>query len=819
MSKNIHQVYLANPITSNASTDLMYFGQSPYTAGDDAAMTYGNFSLQFLQSALPSGDIFVGNASNVATGIALSGDATLSNTGTITVSSINGKTISLGGSFATSGAFTVTQTYTGNTNVTFPTSGTLATTSQVPTGAPLTETNDTNVTLTLGGSPATALVNATSITAGWAGQLAPSRGGTGVSNTGNMTWGGAVTFSGAFASTFILTNTTNVTFPTSGTLATTTQIPTGAALTETNDTNITLTLGGSPTTALVNAASITAGWAGQLAVGRGGTGVASVTIAPSATAWAGWDANKNLSANNFLPSYTTTATSGITTTLNVSSTYLQFFTGSTTQTVSLPVANTLYEGFPFYIVNNSSGNVTVQSSGGNTVQVMAANTSLYLTCILNSGVTAASWNGEYAFNGGSGSGTVNSATINDLAYYATAGTAVSGLATVNSAVLTTSSGGVPTWSTELSLALGGTNANLTASNGGIFYSTASAGAILAGTATAGQLLTSGASTTPAWTTTTYPATNAINTLLYASGINTMAALATANSGVLVTSAGGVPSIGTTLPIGVQTNITELGTVTVGTWTASIIGLPYGGTNANLTASNGGIVYSSASAMAILSGTATAHQLLLSGASAAPVWSTTTYPTTNAVNTLLYASSANTMAALATANSSVLSTSSAGVPTFIGPLTNGQLVVGSTGATPVAATLTAGANISVTNAAGSITIASTGSASFAWNNVAASTQTLAVNQGYITNNGATLVTYTLPASAIQGSVIRVSGFSSGGWTIAQNASQEIFFGNQHTTIGVGGSLSSSNQYDQVELLCTVANTSFVVLSSVGNLTYV
>ena len=82
---------------------------------------------------------------------------------------------------------------------------------------------------------------------------------------------------------------------------------------------------------------------------------------------------------------------------------------------------------------------------------------------------------------------------------------VGALASVASAVLTTVSS-VPTWASELSLALGGTNAALTASNGGIFYSTASAGAILAGTATAGQLLMSGASTTPVWSTATYPAT-------------------------------------------------------------------------------------------------------------------------------------------------------------------------------------------------------------------------------------------------------------------------------------------------------------------------
>jgi len=58
----------------------------------------------------------------------------------------------------------------------------------------------------------------------------------------------------------------------------------------------------------------------------------------------------------------------------------------------------------------------------------------------------------------------------------------------------------------VSLAHGGTNANLAASNGGIFYSTAAAGAILSGTATAGQILRSGSSAAPSWSTATYPST-------------------------------------------------------------------------------------------------------------------------------------------------------------------------------------------------------------------------------------------------------------------------------------------------------------------------
>ncbi len=238
----------------------------------------------------------------------------------------------------------------------------------------------------------------------WQGTLiGGTYGGTGVNNgASTITLGGSLTTVGAFASTFTMTGVTGVTFPTSGTLATTSQIPTGAALTKTDDTNVTLTLGGSPTTALVNAASLTLGWTGTLGVTRGGTGVASVTTSPTATAFAGWDANSNLSAHNFLDGFTTTVTAAGTTTLTVASNYIQEFTGATTQTVTLPVTSTLVAGQSFFIINNSSSNVTVNSSGGNAVQVMAANTSIILTCVLASGTTAASWNGSYIFDSGGG---------------------------------------------------------------------------------------------------------------------------------------------------------------------------------------------------------------------------------------------------------------------------------------------------------------------------------------------------------------------------------------------------------------------------------
>ncbi len=90
-----------------------------------------------------------------------------------------------------------------------------------------------------------------------------------------------------------------------------------------------------------------------------------------------------------------------------------------------------------------------------------------------------------------------------------------------------------TWNaTNIALNKGGTNAALTASNGGIFYSTATAGAILAGTATAGQMLRSGASAAPIWSTATYPATAGTSgNVLTSDGTNWSSATPIVNVGV------------------------------------------------------------------------------------------------------------------------------------------------------------------------------------------------------------------------------------------------------------------------------------------------
>ena len=142
-------------------------------------------------------------------------------------------------------------------------------------------------------------------------------------------------------------------------------------------------------------------------------------------------------------------------------------------------------------------------------------------------------------------------------------------------------------------------------------------------------------------------------------------------------------------------------------------------------------------------------------------------------------------------------------------TNGQLLIGN-GTGYALSTLTAGSGISIANGAGIITIAGTGSG-IGWTEVTGTTQTIVADAGYVANN-ASLVTFTLPATAAFGTAINIIGKGAGGWAIAQLASQSIRFGSASTTVGVGGSLASTNAYDSITLICTTANLVWTMLSA-------
>lgn len=109
--------------------------------------------------------------------------------------------------------------------------------------------------------------------------------------------------------------------------------------------------------------------------------------------------------------------------------------------------------------------------------------------------------------------------------------------------------------------------------------------------------------------------------------------------------------------------------------------------------------------------------------------------------------------------------------------------------------------------------------FTWTDVTGATQTIAASNGYLADRGGG-VAFTLPASGTIGDTFRIVGVQ-GSWTLAQNANQQIKFGSAATTVGVTGSLASTNAGDCIECVATNTSASTVwrVMSSIGNITVV
>ena len=122
------------------------------------------------------------------------------------------------------------------------------------------------------------------------------------------------------------------------------------------------------------------------------TGLAAAAYASAATAsvLAQRDANANITAENFINVVDSTATAAATTALTIASGGTQVFTGTTTQTVTLPTTSVV-SGQSWTIINQSTGAVTVNASGGTNVATLAASTTGVFTSIATAPTTNAGW--------------------------------------------------------------------------------------------------------------------------------------------------------------------------------------------------------------------------------------------------------------------------------------------------------------------------------------------------------------------------------------------------------------------------------------------
>jgi hypothetical protein len=99
----------------------------------------------------------------------------------------------------------------------------------------------------------------------------------------------------------------------------------------------------------------------------------------------------NIQLNALLQQYTSTATAASTTILTNATTFQQWFTGSTTQIVQLPNAETLYVDYQVWIVNNATGILTIKLNDTSTTLTTANPGDVLLLNCSAIGTTNGTW--------------------------------------------------------------------------------------------------------------------------------------------------------------------------------------------------------------------------------------------------------------------------------------------------------------------------------------------------------------------------------------------------------------------------------------------
>jgi len=149
----------------------------------------------------------------------------------------------------------------------------------------------------------------------------------------------------------------------------------------------------------------------------------------------------------------------------------------------------------------------------------------------------------------------------------------------------------------------------------------------------------------------------------------------------------------------------------------------------------------------------------------------------------------------------------GSPILSSSMSDGQLIIGSSAGTPAAANLTQGTYITVTNAANSITIDTIGPV-MTTSTITGTTQNALVNVRYITQN-ISATTITLPATCAVGDRITIVGGGGAAWVVQANTGQTVTFSTSSTS--TGGTMTAKHSKDACTLICTSANTVWIVES--------
>jgi hypothetical protein len=94
-------------------------------------------------------------------------------------------------------------------------------------------------------------------------------------------------------------------------------------------------------------------------------------------------------------------------------------------------------------------------------------------------------------------------------------------------------------------------------------------------------------------------------------------------------------------------------------------------------------------------------------------------------------------------------------------------------------------------------------------VTAVTQLVEINSRYIPTNVA-LTAFQLPVNALEGVRVTIAGQGAGGWILLTGLGQTIQVADVGATATT--SVASSSRYDSIEIICVLANTTWITLST-------